>query len=280
MSKRIFSLMLAVALILGICACGQKAEVSTWQEQYDLGVRYLSEGNYEEAIIAFTAAIEIDSKRAEGYLGLADAYAAQDNIIQAIQVLRDAEERVEKTDEFSMKLEKLEQELTQELPSHHNASSATSASEENPPYPIQISEDEIVKLLEGYWTRDNPDFPVDPNSPEEMRCAGLDFFVVYSQDGMAQYEVGVWNSGRIRTGAMITDVWQHEDTVYSFTANFPEVPPTLMDPESSPAYACVVWIDTGAEGDDHLFMKLEDAEEYMEFFYTAGTENFPYSPFV
>lgn len=30
----------------------------TWQEQYDLGLRYLSEGNYEEAIIAFTAAIE------------------------------------------------------------------------------------------------------------------------------------------------------------------------------------------------------------------------------
>lgn len=48
----------------------------TWQEQYDLGVRYLSEGNYREAILAFNVAIEIDPKRPEAYLGLADAYEA------------------------------------------------------------------------------------------------------------------------------------------------------------------------------------------------------------
>lgn len=41
-----------------------------------MGVRYLSEGNYEEAIIAFTAAIEIDPKRPEGYSGLANTYIA------------------------------------------------------------------------------------------------------------------------------------------------------------------------------------------------------------
>ena len=46
----------------------------TWQEQYDLGIRYLSEGNYEEAIIAFTAAIEIDPQQALAYIGRADAY--------------------------------------------------------------------------------------------------------------------------------------------------------------------------------------------------------------
>lgn len=62
-------------------ACGQapveeSADKSgpTWQEQYDLGVRYLSEGNYEEAIIAFTAAIEIDPKQAPAYMGRGDAY--------------------------------------------------------------------------------------------------------------------------------------------------------------------------------------------------------------
>lgn len=59
-------------MVLLLCACGQKA--ATWEEQYDLGVRYLSDGNYEEAIIAFTAAIEIDPKRAEAFLGRGDAY--------------------------------------------------------------------------------------------------------------------------------------------------------------------------------------------------------------
>ena len=50
-------------------------------------MRYLSEGNYEEAIIAFTAAIEIDAKRPEGYIGRGDAYTlsgdTEDNLSAA-----------------------------------------------------------------------------------------------------------------------------------------------------------------------------------------------------
>ena len=76
--KRTFCVIAALLLALSLCACEQKApEGPTWQEQYDLGVKYLSEGNYQEAIIAFTAAIEIDPKRPEAYAGLADVYAAQ-----------------------------------------------------------------------------------------------------------------------------------------------------------------------------------------------------------
>ena len=36
-------------------------------------MRYLNESNYEEAILAFTQAIEIDPKNVEGYLGRAEA---------------------------------------------------------------------------------------------------------------------------------------------------------------------------------------------------------------
>lgn len=76
--KRIALLISALAILLSVTACGGTAG-TTWQEQYDLGVRYLSEGNYEEAIIAFTAAIEIDPKRAEAYVGRGDAYFAIGN---------------------------------------------------------------------------------------------------------------------------------------------------------------------------------------------------------
>ena len=71
--KRGMAFLMAFVLMLGLCACGRSAEAQ-WQEQYDLGVRYLSEGNYEEAIIAFTAAIEIDPNRAEAYVGRGEAY--------------------------------------------------------------------------------------------------------------------------------------------------------------------------------------------------------------
>ena len=71
--KRTISMLLTFAMILTLCACGKKSGTG-WQEQYDLGVRYLSEGNYEEAVIAFTAAIEIDPKRPEAFLGRGSAY--------------------------------------------------------------------------------------------------------------------------------------------------------------------------------------------------------------
>lgn len=68
--KRIGCLFLIFVLLLA--GCGQP--VLTWQEQYGLGTRYLSEGNYEEAVLAFTSAIEIDPMQAPAFVARADAY--------------------------------------------------------------------------------------------------------------------------------------------------------------------------------------------------------------
>lgn len=76
--KRIHRICLALlSAIILLSACGQ--QTPTWQEQYDLGVRYLSESNYEEAIIAFTAAIEIDPKQAPAYVGRGDAHMGMED---------------------------------------------------------------------------------------------------------------------------------------------------------------------------------------------------------
>lgn len=74
--KRVALMMAGLALLFGLCACATMENSPMWQEQYDLGVRYLSEGNYEEAIIAFTAAIEIDPNHALAYAGRGDTYMA------------------------------------------------------------------------------------------------------------------------------------------------------------------------------------------------------------
>lgn len=89
--------LVAIALLLGLltsCTEGASensvepsAEAMSWQEQYDLGVRYLSEGNYAEAIIAFTTAIEIDPKQPGAYLGLANAYIETGNKDAAREIL-------------------------------------------------------------------------------------------------------------------------------------------------------------------------------------------------
>jgi Tfp pilus assembly protein PilF len=71
--RRLSCALLALLMLISVTACGGKAQ-ATYQEQYDLGVKYLSEGNYEQAVIAFTAAIQIDPKQAPAYTGRGDAY--------------------------------------------------------------------------------------------------------------------------------------------------------------------------------------------------------------
>ena len=82
--KRITTLFLTGLLLLSLIACGAK---DAWQEQYDLGFRYLNEGNYQEAVIAFEAAIEIDTKRPEAYLGAADGYVGLGDYASARSIL-------------------------------------------------------------------------------------------------------------------------------------------------------------------------------------------------
>lgn len=80
------ALLLTALLLLSLAACGGK---DAWQEQYDLGMRYLNDGNYQEAVIVFEAAIEIDPKRSEAYLGAADAYVGLGDYASARKILED-----------------------------------------------------------------------------------------------------------------------------------------------------------------------------------------------
>lgn len=48
-------------------------EAITWQSKYDIGMRLLSTGNFEDAIIAFEAAIELDDSKPEAYVRRGDA---------------------------------------------------------------------------------------------------------------------------------------------------------------------------------------------------------------
>lgn len=102
--KRMFCIFLSI--ILALSSCSQSA--TTWQGQYDLGMRYFSEGNYEEAIIAFTAAIEIDPKRADAYLQLAEVYIRMEDTEKAIQVINQGIENCGECDDFIQLLNQIQ----------------------------------------------------------------------------------------------------------------------------------------------------------------------------
>lgn len=56
-----------LAAILLLAACGQKNVQTTWQEQYQMGVKYLNDMDYQQALLAFKAAISIDPKQPAVY---------------------------------------------------------------------------------------------------------------------------------------------------------------------------------------------------------------------
>ena len=70
--KQFLSFLVCVSLMVGLLSCSAKPK--TWEEHFDLGVRYLQDGKYEDAVLAFTAAIEIDPKHYKVYMGRGDAF--------------------------------------------------------------------------------------------------------------------------------------------------------------------------------------------------------------
>ena len=95
MKTRLTMVVIAVCMVLSILAgCGGKEGNNVgetknpvgkettadsglnWKDQYDLGIRLLNEGRYEDAILAFTAAIQINPKSAVSYVERANAYLA------------------------------------------------------------------------------------------------------------------------------------------------------------------------------------------------------------
>ena len=71
MRGKIRTLVFCILAAVFLTACGTQTR---WQKQYDLGMQYLTEGNYEEAVVAFTAAIEIEPNQALAYVGRGGAY--------------------------------------------------------------------------------------------------------------------------------------------------------------------------------------------------------------
>lgn len=73
--KRTIKAILISLLIITMYGCSSVSD-GTWQEHYDLGIKHLADGKYEEAIIEFTAAIKIDNKLVPAYIGRGDSYFA------------------------------------------------------------------------------------------------------------------------------------------------------------------------------------------------------------
>ena len=66
-------LLIAIAVVFSVAKTVKADSLKkAFAEQMSLGERYLLEQNYEEAVIAFSLAIEIDPKNVDSYLKLSE----------------------------------------------------------------------------------------------------------------------------------------------------------------------------------------------------------------
>ncbi len=92
MFRKTAALLLALVMLLTVSSCSKS---SSWEKQYDRGIKCLSEEKYDEAVDAFTAAIDLDDSRAQAYAGrgeasLATALAAAGDITEYDRMPQDA----------------------------------------------------------------------------------------------------------------------------------------------------------------------------------------------
>ena len=85
--KQVVSVLAAMLVVFGLLTgCGKSVEKQI-AEQLELGNKYLTESDYEQAIVAFNKVIELDPKQVIAYEKLADSYIGLDKKEEAVDIL-------------------------------------------------------------------------------------------------------------------------------------------------------------------------------------------------
>ena len=98
-TKKVLKVNILLILAMLLTACGPSG---TWDEHYNLGIKYLSDGNYEEAIIEFETAIKIDDMKPKAYIGASDAYVGMEEYQKAIEILETGYEKCEDEEVYKL----------------------------------------------------------------------------------------------------------------------------------------------------------------------------------
>lgn len=91
--KIMLCIVLAVVLLIGgilIFTAVSKNKAPNWEDQYHAGIEHLEEGNYDAALTALIAAVEIEPARYEAYVAQGDAYMGLERFREARSVYQTA----------------------------------------------------------------------------------------------------------------------------------------------------------------------------------------------
>lgn len=93
-----------IAIIAVVMIVNNNKSGNDLQKLLDLGNKYIAEMDYEQAIVAFRNAIDIDPKCEEAYKALVDIYVELEDYDSALEILQMAVENVDNTEYFSERI--------------------------------------------------------------------------------------------------------------------------------------------------------------------------------
>lgn len=197
-----------------LSSCSSKP---TFDEQYELGLRYLSERNYEEAIIAFTAAIEIDPKRPEAYIGAAEAYLGVGKIGEAVAIIKQGLVLLPDNIDLLAAIETLEASGTITRPATNEAQEDDESSQKNP-------DGDSFGIGAGN-TSANPTNSINYNGKTFFTlCSSL---FIEDEDGLKKVDLGC--DYYIKGYLHLTGNWMYAFGSYDGIANDPEYLPSTSN---------------------------------------------------
>ena len=139
-------IVIVVALVIGGVTLYSIPKIR-YERQLSLGQKYLDELDYDKAIAAYRAAIEIDPKNPDAYLMLAQVYLDNDDESEAMAILH---EGIDKTDNSDLK-ELLKTNFTEEqIEAYNNSYAAENRDSEGQ----SDNGEEKTKTLSGDWEKE------------------------------------------------------------------------------------------------------------------------------
>lgn len=167
-------LIIIIGVIISIKVYSTETGTSL-QEQLDLGNKYLNELNYEQAIIAYETAIEIDPMSVDAYLGLADTYEKQGNYDKTLEVLQLGYENT-KSDLILREIERIETLISEGANTQMNPGELELDSE----YPVAVP----GRVVEGIYHNPYYEYPLSVEDKEYINQ-------IIEQAELGNYEVAL-----------------------------------------------------------------------------------------
>lgn len=167
-------LIIVIGVIISIKVYSTETGTSL-QEQLDLGNKYLNELNYEQAIIAYETAIEIDPMSVDAYLGLADTYEKQGNYDKTLEVLQLGYENT-KSDLILREIERIETLISEGANTQMNPGELELDSE----YPVAVP----GRVVEGIYHNPYYEYPLSVEDKEYINQ-------IIEQAELGNYEVAL-----------------------------------------------------------------------------------------